>query len=98
MVRSGADEDEPSACGDRACAAAVSGVLLAFGQTLGDAERGLPRDFAGVAIDRGQASPRRFLAGPVANYFAARILTRRTESGIGTRANDAGAVILLGRT
>src|SRR5271156_1581247 len=45
VVRSGTDENEPSARRDRACAAAVPGVLLAFRQTFGDAERGLPRDF-----------------------------------------------------
>ena len=39
MVGSGADEDKPAASRNRTCAAAVSGVLLAFGQALTDAER-----------------------------------------------------------
>src|SRR5277367_4216266 len=97
MVRRGADEDESSAGRNRASATAISGVLLAFGQTLADAESGLPRDFAGVAIDRGQTSPRRFLAGPVANDFAAGVLAGSAESGIGSGAGDAGAVIFLRR-
>ncbi len=60
-------------------------------------ERGLPRDFAGVAVDGGQASPRRFLAGPVAEHFACRVLAGSAEAGIGAGAYDAGAVIFLGR-
>src|ERR1700684_3266636 len=97
MVRSGADEDEPSAGRDRPCAAAVSGVLLAFRKTFGDAERGCPCDFAGISVDGHQASPRRFLAGPVAHHFAAGVLTGGAEARIRTRADDAGAIIFLRR-
>src|SRR5579862_7124701 len=95
MIGSRADENQPARRGDRTRAAAIPGVLLAFRQSLGDAERGLPGDLAGVAVHRGQPSPRRFLAGPVADDFAAGVLARRAESGVGSGALNARAIVLL---
>ena len=75
-------------------------VLLALREFIGDAQRDAPREFAGAGVDRGQTSPRRFLAGPgfIAIDAAARILHDGFKARAGASAVDAVFVVRTDRT
>src|SRR4029079_11528040 len=73
-----------------------AGVALARGQFLGDPEPARPEDLAAVAVDREQPAPRRADARQV-DRTPVGGLEARAERRIGARADEAAAVVELGR-
>src|SRR5437773_7014624 len=64
LVIGRADEYDAAGGCDRAAHVDAARVFLSFGKFIGDAQRHLPHDIAGVRIDRAELTPWRLLARP----------------------------------
>ena len=70
----GAHERQAAGSNNSAAKAGPARVLLARRQTIGHAQRGSPRDLAGVYIDRDQLAPRRWGTGQMILGFQKRTM------------------------